>query len=156
MEGHIMKRKELRTVKVFVYGTLKTGYGNRAVVKDKIIDSRPAAILGFDIFHLGGFPGIKPVTNGNHGQVFGEVLTLTEPSRAVRSLDGLEGYNEDREESSLYLRRKVAAIDLGNGRKEDVFVYVFNRPIHEHCLHIKSGNWNRESINAAYRDQEGE
>ena len=45
--------------KVFVYGTLKEGFGNNRLLKDSQKISEDA-VEGFVMYHMGGFPGVVP------------------------------------------------------------------------------------------------
>jgi len=84
-------------MKVFVYGTLKTGHGNNTVLKN--IDAKFLGrdiVSNFTMYDLGVFPGAEAGTGTLHGEVY-EVDNLDE-------LDMLEGY------PVLYLREEVDTI----------------------------------------------
>ena len=140
-------------IKVFVYGTLRTGEGNwKYFLKDnpnveKLDDDK---IHGYVMIHLGGFPAIIPVESYysenelpifdedcgefllNHpivGEVF-EVDSLT-----LRRLDGLEGYNGNG--SGLYDRKKVFT-----EKNHKAYVYFMNEPRKNRPV-IENGDWIR-------------
>jgi gamma-glutamylaminecyclotransferase len=105
---------------IFVYGTLKRGYGNnRLLQKDTVtfIDE----VITKDLFFMNsvGFPYLFPknIFNFNMGLVFrrarGE-LYFTEDERVIANLDALEGEGH-------HYHRKTIAID-GHEDKE-VFAY---------------------------------
>lgn len=71
---------------VFVYGTLKRGYGN-----NRLLTNHGAEFVAEGVTHGilrdGGFPVVEMASRG---QVRGEVWTLPTPE-CLRALDGLEG-----------------------------------------------------------------
>lgn len=78
-------------MKVFVYGTLKKGYGNNRLLEDAILDSIDE-LPGFEMYYsygVGSFPVIK--RSGNHS-VVGEVYDLTGCPYVLGWLDSLEGH----------------------------------------------------------------
>lgn len=134
-----MEEKQLQTVKVFVYGTLKKGESRAPVLQREAIKWVPAAILGFKLYDLGSFPCIGHSENGD--QVFGELVECTNPDAIVERLDMIEGYTPEGKHN-LYNREEVDVIELGNGRKSKAFVYVFARGTDD-FPQVKSGNWTR-------------
>lgn len=102
---------------MFVYGTLKKGYGNHILLKGaKYLGN--AEINGFAIYNLGAYPGIKHETGFI---VYGEVYEINE--KILKKVDGLEG------EGWLYLRETVDATIKASGVKMNVYTYVFNRAV---------------------------
>lgn len=78
---------------VFVYGTLKRGYGNNRLLKDAVYTGTDE-LPGFEMYYSygeGSFPVIK--RNGN-GSVVGEVYDLSGCPHALGWLDSLEGHPE--------------------------------------------------------------
>lgn len=116
---------------VFVYGTLKRGYGNHDVMK-----MAGGEFLGEDklqrhqMYTNGAFPMIVPGLAARC--VRGEVFAVN----SLRGLDQLEGYREDDPEGSMYMRQEV---ELKSGRR--VWTYVWNRKIEENAERIASGNF---------------
>lgn len=95
---------------VFVYGTLKRGYGNhRLLTTAEFV--KEATLSGFELFDS-GFPVATPAKNGDESFVRGEVFKIKR-SVHLRSLDGLEG------EGSMY-HREVHTTEDGT----EVSVYV--------------------------------
>src|SRR6185369_16266286 len=84
----IVKQPELTfPLKVFVYGTLKKGFGNHGVLgKSKFI--KKSTMFGV-LLNLGGYPGFLPKQTGMgvHGEVY-EVPDL----ETLNALDLLEGH----------------------------------------------------------------
>lgn len=133
------------TVKVFVYGTLKKGECRARVLEPHAVRWEPAALLGFNIFDLGAFPCIAE----GSGQVFGELVECNNPIEVIKRLDAIEGYHPGRPvDACLYVRRKVDAILLGSGRREQAFTYVWadqNRLLDRKPPQVMSGNWREVS-----------
>lgn len=129
--------------KFFVYGTLKEG-GYFANSFDPIRTfSKPAQLMQHDLYSIGpknsaSFPGAVP----GKGTIFGEVHEYggADPEDVLRHLDSIEGYHEDDEESSLYLRTKKKVV-LEGGEEVDAFVYIFNRKIPSHYHKLEEGVW---------------
>ena len=110
---------EERGVPVFVYGTLRVGdcrHGIKALVQ---VLHPEAYLPGFQMLHLGGFPGIVP----GEGRVRGEIHIYDDFS----SLDQIEGYRPADPASSLYLREEVQAEVPGEAGPVEVSTYIFNR-----------------------------
>ncbi|WP_280770939.1 gamma-glutamylcyclotransferase [Salipaludibacillus daqingensis] len=85
---------------VFVYGTLRKNQTNHALLKNAVLISEQAKIIGglYDTGH--GYPALLLNDNLN---VFGEIYQVNKET--LNSLDVLEGYEEGRE-SNLYYRCK--------------------------------------------------
>jgi gamma-glutamylcyclotransferase (GGCT)/AIG2-like uncharacterized protein YtfP len=127
----------MKKTPVFVYGTLREGFGNyMRILKGKASEPQKATLDGFEMYSVGGFPAIMP----GEGQVIGEVMYLNEDQyeRTMLNLDGLEGYYPQRENYSMYLRRTMT-VTLENGEKVDAYVYLWNRPIPG--PKVESGDW---------------
>lgn len=98
-------------MKVFVYGTLLSGFGNnRLLVDSKYLGQE--IIEGFEMYSLGGFPAITP----GKGRILGEVYEVDE--KTMTRLDGLEGY------PNFYNRMKI---DINNNTDE-AWVYFMDNP----------------------------
>ena len=107
-------------MKVFVYGTLKSGYGNNRILQgtDKICD---AVVQGFKLF-MSGFP---VATSCHQSSISGEIWDIGDPlvsesSRSVlQRLDALEGV------PYMYTRENASAVD-SEGNRHHVEFYVGN------------------------------
>lgn len=132
-----MKKGDL----IFVYGTLMKGM--RADITTRSIFS--VSPMGKDsvngeLFHLGGFPGLKLFddlqgeADDSRPLVKGEVYLIQDPSMTAL-LDAYEGYDSDNPERGLYNRKEVFTFF---GRK--VWVYTYNGPTRNDQL-IETGDW---------------
>lgn len=122
------------------YGTLMRSFGgaDRLGVKDRLSFVTTCQFAGV-LYNLGQFPGAVP----GEGAVHGELFRLRDP-QAWAVLDRYEGYDADREDDSLFVRRRV---DLIAPSDRTAWVYWFNgdptgRP------RVESGDWE------AYRNKE--
>jgi gamma-glutamylaminecyclotransferase len=99
---------------VFVYGTLKKGYGNnqRLLRDTKFIDAG-VTLMPYDLRDLGPFP---VVVNNKRARVLGEVYDCTK--QELKRLDQLEGYPR------MYGRKKVLVELNATGHRVQCFMYV--------------------------------
>ena len=119
----------MTTHTVFVYGTIKQGYGLHRLLG---VDAEKVGIgrlRDHAIFNLGSFPGVAPADNGSF--VIGEVYRVSD--EAMESLDYVEG------EGSLYLRKRVT-IEIGSVARVDAWVYIYNGTLNPERI-IESGEW---------------
>lgn len=84
------------------------------------------------LYDLGRFPGAVPGDRTVHGELF----RLQTP-HAWDIIDSYEGYNPDREEASLFVRRQVV---LQQPPDQTAWVYWYNGDPAGHPQ-VPSGNW---------------
>jgi gamma-glutamylcyclotransferase (GGCT)/AIG2-like uncharacterized protein YtfP len=118
-------------MKVFVYGTLMSGFGANMMLKS----TKP---LGIDTINgtmhdvnRGGFPGVI-LDTGNTVQ--GEVYEV-EDEGVLENLDRYEGFNSDNLPASLYTRHTVQT----EGGHE-VLIYQYNQGVSEDTI-VPNGDW---------------
>lgn len=113
------------TKKLFVYGTLRSGHANSA--RFGLEGTAPCTpevkLMGFELFDLGWYPGIRP----GDGYVVGDLFDVKDNQWAA--LDQYEGVPD------LYTRETVTV-----GGFEGVQVYVYHRSIPADKK-IGSGDW---------------
>lgn len=110
-----MSREKL----IFVYGTLKRGGSNHALLAaDKFIGPARTA-PGFRLWSLGDYPGMTSHTADREG-VAGEVWSVGE--KTLARLDELEGLDE-----GLYRRERVPL--LGEFAAAEVEAYLYARSV---------------------------
>lgn len=124
---------------VFVYGTLKKGFHNH-----RYLEGSTFVDYGFiegTIYDLPfGFPAVKKGSDEVRGEIW-EVDQITRDR-----LDGLESYNE-RKDDGMYLRRPTIAHSI----KADYAVeyYLWNRPLPDGAIALESGEpWKPKMFNA--------
>lgn len=109
---------------VYVYGTLRKGYGNNSLMKGGILLSVDR-LKGWNMFTHGGFPWI---TRGT-GEITAELWWI--PDGAIHAVDSLEG------EGLMYHREKIRT---PHGTK--AFIYVAGEMLTaKKSIKIKSGDW---------------
>ena len=120
--------EEMTSYRIFVYGTLMKGEPNHFLIdrdpKNKFI-KQAATTRNFNLFDLGGFPGM---TMPGNNSVLGEIYEVT--ARTIRDLDILESHPQ-------FYRRSY--IDLADGEK--AITYILDSVYTMHCPIIKTGNW---------------
>lgn len=111
--------------KVCVYGTLMTGFGNNRLLSrtnSKLLGEDE--IDGFDMYSLGGFPGV----NKGNGTIKVEIWEV-DCVETFWNLDGLEGY------PYMYTR------DVVPTKYGDAWIYIYNHNLSTTNKLIKVGNW---------------
>jgi gamma-glutamylcyclotransferase (GGCT)/AIG2-like uncharacterized protein YtfP len=114
---------ELVMNKVFVYGTLKSGFGNHRLMESRSTFITKDQIKGLMV-SLGGFPG---VVHADDRCVKGEVYEVTDD--CLKDLDRLEGHPR------FYKRTKVTT---QNGL--EVETYIYQGEI-KHRQVVETGDW---------------
>lgn len=95
-------------MKVFVYGTLKKGFGNHRLLSEFPLEKE--GILEDHIIYDAGFPVAVP----NEGtKVVGEVYDIGDCVQTLQNLDYLEG------EGRMYIRTKVT---LNDGEEVETYI----------------------------------
>jgi len=109
-------QKEKVTITAFVYGTLKVGQ-RFACRLDPFRVSSVKATIKASLFR-----GLYPMIIDGNDAVHGEVHVYeSEDNEALRILDAIEGYVEDRE-NNLYERRLVEAVGE-DGKTYQAYAY---------------------------------
>jgi gamma-glutamylcyclotransferase (GGCT)/AIG2-like uncharacterized protein YtfP len=127
----------------FVYGTLRSGFGNHRVV-DGLLDGVLDARLPRHQLYSRGLAYVAPAGPG--AAVTGELL-LVAPAcydQALRRMDRLEGYRPG-DPASLYERARCRALARGadgEWREHDAWVYLGGRSFRrDPALAVPSGDW---------------
>jgi gamma-glutamylaminecyclotransferase len=117
--------------RVFVYGSLRKGFGNHrllAVPGARLIMAKSRTEPGYELRDLGAFPGM---VRGGAGAVIGEVYEVDEATLAA--LDRLEGHPR------FYTRSRIALRDLEAGAAVEAYLLrpeqVVGKPL------VISGDW---------------
>lgn len=114
---------------LFVYGTLKRGGCNHRHLADQTFLGAAQTVPGYQLFDLGGYPGIAAVPSAKAG-VAGEVWAVSEA--AWRRLDEFEGVAQ-----GLYRRGPISLLPpFGSDPVEAYF------PVQDPSAHRLIGaNW---------------
>ena len=98
---------------IFVYGTLKRGWGNHYLIQDQEYVSNATTVdHSFQMYSLGGFPG---VVSGDK-QITGELYKVND--LAFKYCDQLEGH------PNFYERKKVHVEDA-DGNIVSAWIYIY-------------------------------
>lgn len=121
-------------IKVFVYGSLRKGYGNHDRLMKKAQFLREAETKPeYTLVSLGAFPAMIKGTTAIKGELYSVGL------QTLAQLDILEGHPD------FYKRTVIKLSD-----ETDCFTYIYQLPIEEKVLQnftIKSGDWNNKYVN---------
>ena len=107
------------TTRLFVYGTLKPGFGNYAQIEHLVRSAQAASTQGV-LVDLGAYPAMIP----GHGRVKGILLEVDEAALVIA--DRIEGYRGDREHNLFKRKKKI--IRLESGGEVKAWVYEFADP----------------------------
>lgn len=121
---------------IFVYGTLRTGFGNHShFLAGNITEIEDGTISGYRMVSLGGFPMVFETDTPS--VVRGELMHIREDiyDHVLRRLDGLEG------EGHFYYR-KPCSVHTPSGVKEaEVYVGPTSDNYYSGSQEIGSGDW---------------
>ncbi len=128
-------------MKVFVYGTLRTGDCRFGVNSFVEMIAPEAYIDGFEMLDLGGFPGLVK-SEGDGRTTLPKIRGEVHEYEHLRILDGIEGYRASDPTAGHYNRIQVT-VKTPDGEIENCWVYTLNgRPLQlRHYNVIESGDW---------------
>ena len=132
--------KEIEKLPVFVYGTLRRGFGNYySFLKGTTEKEEPATMKGV-MYSTGGFPAVIR----GEGIVQGELMYIDKKfyNYTLNRLDMLEGYNPHDEMTSMYFRREVSVVTK-TGKQVKAWAYIWNElfiPVKE-LIKVNNGDW---------------
>jgi gamma-glutamylaminecyclotransferase len=112
---------------IFVYGSLKTGFGNHWLLSEKGLVGEGATASGIVLHCDGGFPF---AVRGD-GVAYGEVFQIT--SSILDDMDYLEGH-------PAWYKREMVEIALENGEIHDAWIYL-NPQEAKSLPALSSGRW---------------
>jgi gamma-glutamylaminecyclotransferase len=99
---------------LFVYGTLKRGCSNHAILAGQEFVGPARTQPGYRLFDLGGYPGIVAMPDDREG-VNGEIWSVD--AEALARLDAFEGVHE-----GLYRREPLPLLPPFAARPVDAYV----------------------------------
>ena len=123
-------------MKIFVYGTLMTGFSNYNQIKPYVESIENARAEG-KLYDLGYFPAMVDGYADVRGQLF--KIDAAHEEEALKRLDRLEGH------PSLYRREKREVFIEETKELEEAWVYIYNNEISDDSRLIESGNWRKYS-----------
>ena len=110
--------------KLFVYGTLRRGEERHDVLERLRAQPLGTGMVRGRLFDLGQYPGARP-SEKSGARLAGEIYRLANPTRDLRILDSIEGFNPARPKAGLF-RRESAEVALAGGRWLYSWVYWLN------------------------------
>lgn len=98
---------------IFVYGTLKRGWGNNAIIHDQEFVSEAHTVYrNYQMYTLGGFPGVVK----GHNFINGELFSVDDT--AFARCDQLEGH------PNFYKREEIDVMGK-NGEFTRAWIYIY-------------------------------
>lgn len=134
---------ENKEIKIFVYGSLREGFFNYdRYLKGNVIENKSAKINNFILYHM-PYKGYPAVIDGN-GEVYGEVMTLSNYHEVMKSVDEMEGFISKGNPNNEYNKELVEVL-YEDGIKELCYSYIYNKELdinfNEEAIFIDNGNW---------------
>jgi gamma-glutamylcyclotransferase (GGCT)/AIG2-like uncharacterized protein YtfP len=121
----------VKTFKVFVYGTLLVGESNHSVASPFLDRVKPGKVRGY-LYNVGSYPAF--VLDSAGPLIKGEWFDVN--IEGLKYLDELEDYKEKRE-VNLYERIWIKDAEC----EDEGYVYVFTKERAVHLEIIPSGCW---------------
>lgn len=123
-----------KTLKIWVYGTLKVG-GKLSKAFDPYRKSVTPATTKGTMFSVGWYPGVK---FDNSNILYGELHEYSNAGPVEASLDRIEGFRGKDNPANLYNKVKIT-VQVGD-KEEECLAYEFNRSTHK-LEEVLSGTW---------------
>lgn len=129
--------------KLFVYGSLRTGFFNyEKYLKGNVISTEEATIKG-DLYHM-PYKGYPAIAKGN-GIIQGEVITVKNPDVVIKAIDEMEGFKGEGNPTNEYHKINVEVTLKENNEKIECPIYFYNKDIDEkfndEAIFIENGDW---------------
>ncbi len=107
-------------MKLFVYGTLKEGYGNHSLIKNRYITKDNYIVNGYRVKNYNGLPYAIQDANSS---IKGELFTFLN-SDILEEVDRLEGYKGPDRVTNLYDRIQLDSNPI-------IYMYIAGKLIRE-------------------------
>jgi gamma-glutamylcyclotransferase (GGCT)/AIG2-like uncharacterized protein YtfP len=120
-------------MQIFVYGTLLKGLERNGILAASKYLTH--ATIQADLYDCGDYPGVVQGT----GTVHGELYAIDRDT--LDKLDRVEGYQEDNQAASLFIRRQVQ-VKANPGYETTAFCYFYNQDV-VNLTRIEHGNYVR-------------
>ncbi|MGL4773641.1 MAG: gamma-glutamylcyclotransferase family protein [Clostridium sp.] len=129
--------------KLFVYGSLRTGFFNYdKYLKGHVISCEEASAKGI-LYHMPykGYPAIQQ----GEGTIYGELITVDNPEEVIKAIDEMEGFISPGNPENEYDKIEVEVTILESNEKVMMPLYFYNKAIDEKFEHkavlISDGDW---------------
>lgn len=137
-----------KKLKVFVYGSLRTGFFNYDLyLKGKVSKSTLGKTKG-KLFHMPhkGYPALLD----GEDYVYGEIMEIDDYEKVVISMDEMEGYYEIDGKDNEYNRIAVDVLNEETNETEKCYIYKFavhdENEFYKNSIHIEHGDWKKFMI----------
>jgi gamma-glutamylcyclotransferase (GGCT)/AIG2-like uncharacterized protein YtfP len=127
-------------LKIFVYGTLKSGgFFDKKFLQKNRLSTQKAVLENAALYDLGAYPGLKMGHTGL--KVHGEIHTYKNRDKVLQVMDCIEGYSGDLKDS-LFVRRETSVYNQEKGIREKAFIYEYNYSAQDsNAALIEKGVW---------------
>lgn len=132
-------------LKMFVYGSLRTGFFNYdKYLKGHVIKAEPAKVNG-TLYHMPnkGYPALLKGTD----EVYGEVITVDNYETVMEAIDEMEGYLGIANKNNEYNRVVLDVHLLDTNELEKCYVYMYNLEEDKDFLdnreYLPHGDWTK-------------
>jgi gamma-glutamylcyclotransferase (GGCT)/AIG2-like uncharacterized protein YtfP len=106
---------------LFVYGTLRKGFGLHSVLRRLGARYLGKGSIRGSLYDLGEYPGAV-TSSCLRKRIGGEIYHLSDPDRQLKKLDEVEEFRPEAPENSLFVRRR-STVRLANGKRLQAWVY---------------------------------
>jgi gamma-glutamylaminecyclotransferase len=101
---------------IFVYGTLKRGFGNNTLLARAKLLAPATTVQKFKMYSYGGFPAVFESNEDCTAHVAGEIYEVSDEN-TMANLDGLEGHPD-------WYRRTPVVVEDDDGNYCEAEMYV--------------------------------
>lgn len=112
---------------IFVYGTLKKGYGNNTLLHSAEFVGNAQTVRPFKMYSYGGFPVVFETNDDKSAPVYGEMYRVKD-ARTMHSLDSLEGHPD-------WFCRTPVVVKTPEGEYTEVEMYI-GQPAQHNVQHV--------------------
>lgn len=129
--------------KIFVYGSLRTGFFNYdKYLKGNVLNCEAAKIKG-KLFHMPN-KGYPAVLDGDD-YIYGEVMTVDNYEEVMVAMDEMEGYHGENSADNEYTRTVMDVEIVETCTIEKCYVYKYGLndedEFNKHKIYISHGDW---------------
>ena len=136
-------------LKVFVYGSLRTGFFNYdKYLKGKVLSCKHGKVKGklYDMPHKG-----YPAVISGDDDIYGEIMEVSNYEEVMNAVDKMEGYYGPNNENNEYNRIIVEVYNTDDNIIEKCYMYEYalndKEKFDKHSLYLDHGCWKTFKLN---------